>query len=185
MAMKPEISVKNLLMQAFLTGWERSDKSISQDEYLQSAIQVIEVLQVEPENVYAEEGLGLTDGDEVDHLDDLLRADGQWLYYGVEEENFFLIQWYPDKASAEAKLAELEALGDGKQYLVDLSLTRETPSAAKNFGSGAEPGVSDKKKGNFPCSFHKRNGSACPLFWNSTTITPRCRKCVSLSSTVM
>ena len=38
MAMKPEISVKNLLMQAFLTGWERSDKSISQDEYLQSAI---------------------------------------------------------------------------------------------------------------------------------------------------
>ena len=68
MAMKPEISVKNLLMQAFLTGWERSDKSISQDEYLQSAIQVIEVLQVEPENVYAEEGLGLTDGDEVDHL---------------------------------------------------------------------------------------------------------------------
>ena len=64
MAMKPEISVKNLLMQAFLTGWERSDKSISQDEYLQSAIQVIEVLQVEPENVYAEEGLGLTDGDE-------------------------------------------------------------------------------------------------------------------------
>ena len=60
MAMKPEISVKNLLMQAFLTGWERSDKSISQDEYLQSAIQVIEVLQVEPENVYAEEGLGLT-----------------------------------------------------------------------------------------------------------------------------
>ena len=106
MAMKPEISVKNLLMQAFLTGWERSDKS-----------------------------LGLTDGDEVDHLDDLLRADGQWLYYGVEEENFFLIQWYPDKASAEAKLAELEALGDGKQYLVDLSLTRENPSAAENFGS--------------------------------------------------
>ncbi len=32
-------------MQAFLTGWELSDKSIAQDEYLQSAIQVIEVLQ--------------------------------------------------------------------------------------------------------------------------------------------
>ena len=53
----------------------------------------------------------------------------------VEEENFFLIQWYPDKASAEAKLAELEALGDGRQYLVDLSLTRENPSAAENFSS--------------------------------------------------
>ena len=46
-----------------------------------------------------------------------------------------IVQWYPDKASAEAKLAELEALGDGKQYLVDLSLTRENPSAAENFGS--------------------------------------------------
>ena len=132
----PRIKVRDLLMQAFLTGWERSDKSTAQDEYLQSAIQVIEVLQVEPENVYAEEGLGLTDGDEVDHLDDLLRADGQWLYYGVEEENFFLIQWYPDVESANAKLAELEAMGDGsKQYLVDFSLKRENPTRAENFGN--------------------------------------------------
>ena len=51
----PRIKVRDLLMQAFLTGWERSDKSTAQDEYLQSSIQVIEVLQVEPENVYAEE----------------------------------------------------------------------------------------------------------------------------------
>lgn len=131
----PRITVKDLLMQAFLTGWERSDKSVSQDEYLQSSIQVIEMMQVEPENIYAEEGLGLPDGEEVDHLDDLLRADGQWLYYGVEAENFFLIQWYPDEAAAEAKLAELEALGDGKQYLVDLSLQRENASVAENFGS--------------------------------------------------
>ncbi len=130
----PRISVRELLMQAFLTGWERSAKTVSQDEYLQSSIQVIEMLQVEPENLYAEEGLGLPDGEEVDHLDDLLRADGQWLYYGVEEDNFFLIQWYPDKASAEAKLAELEALGDGKQYLVDLTLKRTNPSLAENFG---------------------------------------------------
>ena len=129
--METKISVKDLMMQAFLTGWELSDKSISQDEYLQSSIDVIEVLQVEPENVYAEEGLGLPDGEEVDHLDDLLRADGQWLYYGVEEENFFLIQWYPDVESANAKLAELEAMGDGsKQYLVDFSLKR-----AENFGN--------------------------------------------------
>ena len=133
--METKISVKDLMMQAFLTGWELSDKSISQDEYLQSSIDVIEVLQVEPENVYAEEGLGLPDGEEVDHLDDLLRADGQWLYYGVEEENFFLIQWYPDVESANAKLAELEAMGDGsKQYLVDFSLKRENPTRAENFG---------------------------------------------------
>ena len=134
--METKISVKDLMMQAFLTGWELSDKSISQDEYLQSSIDVIEVLQVEPENLYAEEGLGLPDGEEVDHLDDLLRADGQWLYYGVEEENFFLIQWYPDVESANAKLAELEAMGDGsKQYLVDFSLKRENPSSAENFGN--------------------------------------------------
>ena len=134
--METKISVKDLMMQAFLTGWELSDKSISQDEYLQSSIDVIEVLQVEPENVYAEEGLGLPDGEEVDHLDDLLRADGQWLYYGVEEENFFLIQWYPDVESANAKLAELEAMGDGsKQYLVDFSLKRENPTRSENFGN--------------------------------------------------
>lgn len=134
--METKISVKDLMMQAFLTGWELSDKSISQDEYLQSSIDVIEVLQVEPENVYAEEGLGLPDGEEVDHLDDLLRADGQWLYYGVEEENFFLIQWYQDVESANAKLAELEAMGDGsKQYLVDFSLKRENPTRAENFGN--------------------------------------------------
>ena len=134
--METKISVKDLMMQAFLTGWELSDKSISQDEYLKSSIDVIEVLQVEPENVYAEEGLGLPDGEEVDHLDDLLRADGQWLYYGVEEENFFLIQWYPDVESANAKLAELEAMGDGsKQYLVDFSLKRENPTRAENFGN--------------------------------------------------
>ena len=117
----PRIKVRDLLMQAFLTGWTRSDKAVSQDEYLQSSIQVIEMLQVEPENLYAEEGLGLPDGEEVDHLDDLLRADGVWLYYGVEAENFFLIQWYPDEVSANAKLAQLEELGDGKQYLVDLT----------------------------------------------------------------
>ena len=75
------------------------------------------------------------DGEEVDHLDDWLRADGQWLYYGVEEENFFLIQWYPDEVSANAKLAQLEELGDGKQYLVDLTLKRENPSQAENFGN--------------------------------------------------
>ena len=50
-------------------------------------------------------------------LDDLLRADGFWLYYGVEAENFFLIQWYPDEASANAKLAQLEDLEYMKRLL--------------------------------------------------------------------
>ncbi len=137
-AKTPKISVRGLLVQAFLTGWERSDKSIPQDEYLESSIRVIETMQVDPESIYAEEGLGLLDGDEVDHLDDLLRADGEWLYYGVEAENFFLLQWYPDAQSAAAKLAELEDLGDGVQYIVDLSLERANPSQAENFG-GSSP----------------------------------------------
>ena len=53
----------------------------------------------------------------------------------MEAENFFLLQWYPDQASADAKLAQLEALGDGKQYAVDLILKRENPeNKAENFG---------------------------------------------------
>ncbi len=133
--MPPKISVRNLLVQAFLTGWSQSDRVIPQDEYLESAIRVIEMMQVDPESIYVEEGLGLLDGDEVDHLDDMVRADGVWLYYGVEAENFFLLQWYPDKVSADAKLAQLEALGDGKQYAVDLTLKRSNPeNKAENFG---------------------------------------------------
>lgn len=133
--MTAKISVRGLLVQAFLTGWEKSDKTISQDEYVESAIRVIEMMQVEPESIYVEEGLGLLDGDEVDHLDDLVRADGVWLYYGVEAENFFLLQWYPDEASAQAKLVQLEELGDGKQYAVDLNLQRtNTENQAENFG---------------------------------------------------
>ena len=118
-----------------LSNGDKTTKEGNKNGYLQSSIQVIEILQVEPENLYAEEGLGLPDGEEVDHLDDLLRADGFWLYYGVEAENFFLIQWYPDEASANAKLAQLEELGDGKQYLVDLTLKRANPSEAENFGN--------------------------------------------------
>ena len=75
--MEKKISVKDLLMQAFLTGWELSDKSIAQDEYLQSAIQVIEVLQVEPENVYAEEGLGQRNAAAHDHHVDVGRRPSQ------------------------------------------------------------------------------------------------------------
>ena len=79
----PRISVRDLLMQAFLTGWELSDKAVSQDEYLQSSIQVIEMLQVEPENLYAEEGLGLPDGEEVDaqsmHRHHWVELAAEWL----------------------------------------------------------------------------------------------------------
>jgi hypothetical protein len=57
----------------------------------------------------------------------------------VERENFFLLQWYPDEAAAAAKLAELEELGDGVQYMVDLTLRRENENetGAENFGNSA------------------------------------------------
>ena len=189
----PRIKVRDLLMQAFLTGWTRSDKAVSQDEYLQSSIQVIEMLQVEPENLYAEEGLGLPDGEEVDHLDDLLRADGVWLYYGVEAENFFLIQWYPDEVSANAKLAQLEELGDGKQYLVDLTLKRENPSQAENFGNSNPVQLRScsffaaltAERGERPCSFRRPNANSFMPFCSNTMRTPRCSACGSLSSTAM
>ena len=41
---QPRISVKGMLLQAFLTGWEKSGKAIPQDEYLDSSIRVIEKL---------------------------------------------------------------------------------------------------------------------------------------------
>ena len=34
----PRVSVRDLLMQAVLTGWELSDKTVSQDEYLQLSL---------------------------------------------------------------------------------------------------------------------------------------------------
>lgn len=132
-----KISVRQLLMQAFLTGWEQSGRTIEQDVYLESAIQVIETMQVEPECIYVEEGLGLLDGDEVDHLDDLVRADGVWLYYGVEADNFFLLQWYAGQQAAEEKLAQLQKLGEGRAYLVDIFLKRENTSRAENFGDSS------------------------------------------------
>lgn len=132
-----KISVRQLLMQAFLTGWEQSGRTIEQDVYLESAIQVIETMQVELECIYVEEGLGLLDGDEVDHLDDLVRADGVWLYYGVEADNFFLLQWYAGQQAAEEKLAQLQKLGEGRAYLVDIFLKRENTSRAENFGDSS------------------------------------------------
>ncbi len=122
------------MMQAFLTGWELSDKSVSQDEYLQSSIQVIEMLQVEPENLYAEEGLGLPDGEEVDHLDDCCAPTASGCITAWRKKTSSSSSGTRTK-SANAKLAELEELGDGKQYLVDFSLKRENPSRAENFGN--------------------------------------------------
>ena len=37
------------------------------------------------------EAQGLTDGEELDHLADLVRADGTWVYYGVRRRTFLLL----------------------------------------------------------------------------------------------
>lgn len=116
------IPVRELLLRAFMTGWKVSGSDLTQEEYLTSSINVIESMQLEPESIYCEEGQGLLD-DELDHLEDMLRADGVWVYYGVGEENFFLLQWMPDEATAQAKLAQL-AQDDPQalSFAVDLTL---------------------------------------------------------------
>ena len=115
------LEVRELLVKAFATAWKNSDQSTDRDTYINSSITVIESMQVQPEMIYAEEGQGLTDGEELDHLADLVRADGTWVYYGVPAENFFIVTWMPDAEAAEAKIAALREEGDCVACCVDLA----------------------------------------------------------------
>lgn len=115
------LEVRELLVKAFATAWKNSDQSTDRDTYINSSITVIDSMQVQPEMIYAEEGQGLTDGEELDHLADLVRADGTWVYYGVPAENFFFVTWMPDAEAAEAKIAALREEGDCVACCVDLA----------------------------------------------------------------
>ncbi len=115
------LEVRELLVKAFATAWKNSDQSTDRDTYINSSITVIDSMQVQPEMIYAEEGQGLTDGEELDHLADLVRADGTWVYYGVPAENFFIVTWMSDAEAAEAKIAALREEGDCVACCVDLA----------------------------------------------------------------
>ena len=115
------LEVRELLVKAFATAWKNSDQSTDRDTYINSSITVIDSMQVQPEMIYAEEGQGLTDGEELDHLADLVRADGTWVYYGVPAENFFIVTWMPYAEAAEAKIAALREEGDCVACCVDLA----------------------------------------------------------------
>lgn len=115
------LEVRELLVKAFATAWKNSDQSTDRDTYINSSITVLDSMQVQPEMIYAEEGQGLTDGEELDHLADLVRADGTWVYYGVPAENFFIVTWMPDAEAAEAKIAALREEGDCIACCVDLA----------------------------------------------------------------
>ena len=115
------LEVRELLVKAFATAWKNSDQSTDRDTYINSSITVIDSMQVQPEMIYAEEGQGLTDGEELDHLADLVRADGTWVYYGVPAENFFIVTWMPDAEAAEAKIAALREEGACVARCVDLA----------------------------------------------------------------
>ena len=115
------LEVRELLVKAFATAWKNSDQSTDRDTYINSSITVIDSMQVQPEMIYAEDGPGLTDGEELDHLADLVRADGTWVYYGVPAENFFIVTWMPDAEAAEAKIAALREEGDCVACCVDLA----------------------------------------------------------------
>ena len=82
------LEVRELLIKAFATAWACGSREVDRDTYITSSINVIDSIQIQPEMIYAEEGQGLTDGEELDHLADLVRTDGAWVYYGVPAENF-------------------------------------------------------------------------------------------------
>ena len=99
-----KLEVRELLVKAFASAWEAGDKTVDRDTYINSSINVIDSLQVGPEMIYGEEGQGLLEG-ELDHLPDLLRADGAWVYYAVPAENYFILTWMEDSEKAAAKVA--------------------------------------------------------------------------------
>ena len=115
-----KLEVRELLVKAFATAWEAGDKATDRNTYINSSINVIVSLQVSPEMLYGEEGQGLLDS-ELDHLEDLLRADGAWVYYEVPAENFFLLTWMEDPEAASAKVAALTEEPDSLACVVDLS----------------------------------------------------------------
>ena len=115
-----KLEVRELLVKAFASAWEHSDKHVDRDTYINSSIKVIDSLQVGPEMIYGEEGQGLLEG-ELDHLPDLLRADGAWVYYEVPAENFFILTWMTDAEKAEAKVAALQEEEDCVACVVDLT----------------------------------------------------------------
>lgn len=115
-----KLEVRELLVKAFASAWEHSDKHVDRDTYINSSINVIDSLQVGPEMIYGEEGQGLLDA-ELDHLPDLLRADGVWVYYEVPAENFFILTWMMDVEKAEEKIALLQQEEGSLACLVDLS----------------------------------------------------------------
>lgn len=114
------LEVRELLVKAFATAWAAGSRTVDRDTYINSSIHVIDSLQVSPEMIYGEEGQGLLDS-ELDHLPDLLRADGAWVYYEVPAENFFLLTWMEDTAQAQAKVDALRSEGDSVACVVDLT----------------------------------------------------------------
>lgn len=114
-----KLEVRELLVKAFASAWEHSDKHVDRDTYINSSINVIDSLQVGPEMIYGEEGQGLLEG-ELDHLPDLLRADGAWVYYEVPADNYFILTWMADADKAQAKVETLQGEDGGLACVVDL-----------------------------------------------------------------
>ena len=67
--------------------------------------------------------------DELDHLPDMLRADGAWDYYAVPAENYFILTWMEDAEKAAAKVNSLKDEDDSQACIVDL--TQEWTRAAE------------------------------------------------------
>ena len=71
-----KLEVRELLVKAFASAWEHSDKHVDRDTYINSSINVIDSLQVGPEMIYGEEGLGL-----------LRSARRKFLYFDLDDRH--------------------------------------------------------------------------------------------------
>lgn len=115
-----KIEVRELLVKAFASAWEVTDRSTDRDGYINSSIAVVESLQITPDMLYGEEGQGLLEGT-LDHLEDWLPATGVWVYYAVPAENFFLITRMEDAEAAAQKVTSLREEGGCLVCLVDVT----------------------------------------------------------------
>ena len=123
-----KLEVRERLAKPPASAWLAGPTSVDRHSSSNSRLNEIDSLQVGPEMIYGEEGQGLLD-DELDHLPDMLRADGAWVYYAVPAENYFILTWMEDAEKAAAKGNSLKDEDDSLACIVDL--TQEWTRAAE------------------------------------------------------
>ena len=128
----PLIRVHGLINSAILTAWTLDNQGMERQQYLDSTFYALSALQVEPENIYVEEGTEMHDLVNLERLEDRVRGDGVWLYFGEPAENYFFLQWYESEVPALAKVESLKEMEGVRCFIVDLSLEGMTENFDRN-----------------------------------------------------